>query len=214
MNPIRRLVASASGDAERERDRRAEQDLGKDRRERGAEKSGIDMRGERLPPESGIEINAKNDRPHVDEVLAEEAKSQHQEQRRHRGAGDPGAGPVVDEGRGERQQPGVDATAADAADAEIIGEQRIARRDDVGEAAEQRRGRLEREPEEHEGGRIGRDDHEDRALGRRPRRIGWRILSRHRTPSRGDISRFDRAEVRTQSARLVSTLCGRSIERV
>ena len=145
------------------------------------------MRCEGLAPEFRIEIDAEYDGPHVDEVLAEEAEPQNPEQSGHRRAGDPGIRPPVDRGGGENQKPSIHAPAADAANAEVIGEERVARREDVGEAAKQRRGRLEHEPEKEEDSRVSRDDQDNRAFGRRPRRVArlavCRISPRLRLPS-------------------------------
>ncbi len=153
---------------ELDRQRGAEQDLGKDRGERGAEERGVDVGGERLAPESRVQEDAEDDRPDVEQVLAEQAEPQHQEQAGDRRAGDLGRRDAVDQAGGQGEQAGVRAGRADAAHAEIVGQQRIARQEDVDEAAQDPVGTVDDETEHDERGRVRGNEAQDDAVGQRP----------------------------------------------
>ncbi len=147
------------------RERRGEQDFGNDRGQRRAEEGGVEVGAERFAAEPCVERDAGDDRPDVEQVLAEEPKAQHQEETGDRRARHRRTGAPVDERRREREQPGADAPAANAADAEIVGEQRIPRGENRAEAAENFGRRLDDQAERHEGCGVSRDDAEDEAVG-------------------------------------------------
>ena len=99
---------------------------------------------ERLAPEPRVQPDAEDDRPDVEQVLAEQAEAEHEEQARDGGAGDLRLRDAIDEARAQRQQAGVHARRADPADAEVVGQQRIARRDDLDQAAQHLRRAVDR----------------------------------------------------------------------
>ena len=89
-------------------------------------------------------------------------------------------GDAVDQAGGQGEQAGVRAGRADAADAEIVGQQRVARQDDVDEAAQDPIGTVDDEPEHDEGGRVRGHEAQDDAVGQR---LDVDCRSRHPRPS-------------------------------
>ena len=126
MKPTASPVTERERDADHRREVGGEQDLGKNRRERAAEERRIEMRTEGLAAEPRVERNARDDRPDIEKVLAEQAKAEHEKESRDGRARHLRAGAPVDERPGKRQQPCAHTTPADSADAEIVGEQRVA----------------------------------------------------------------------------------------
>ncbi len=158
---MRRPVPVASGSADRQRKTGAEQDLRDDGRERQAEERGVDMGGERLLPEPGVQEYSEHDRPDVEQVLAEQREPEHEKQARHRGTRHPRSGLVINQTCAQGQQPGIDAGGPDPADAEIIGEQRVTRRQYLLEPADDFGWRVDQQSEGHEGRRVRGHDQQD-----------------------------------------------------
>ena len=161
--------ADGEGDAKLDGQRRAEQDFREDGGQCSAEERGVDMARKRLPLESREKEDAEDDRPDVEQILAEEAKAQDKEQAGHRRTRDLRLRHVIDDTGAQRQQAGVHAGGADAADPEIIGEQGVARRDNLDQAVQYLRGAIDREAEDNERGGAGTHDAKDRALRERRR---------------------------------------------
>jgi hypothetical protein len=84
------------------------------------------MRTKGLAAEARVERDARDDRPDIEKVLAEQAEAEHEKESRDRRARHLRAGAPIDEHPGKRQQPRAHTSPADSADAEVIGEQRVA----------------------------------------------------------------------------------------
>ncbi len=129
----------AGGNGERNADSRgearAEEDFREDRRERRAEERRIDVRRERFALEPGIQREAKYDAPDVQQVLPEQPETEQQEEARDRGAVHFCARLVINETCAQGQQPGIHAAGADPADAEVVSEEGVPRREDRDKAA-------------------------------------------------------------------------------
>ena len=127
------------------------------------------MRTERLAAEASVERDACDDRPDIEKVLAEQAEAQHEKESRDRCARHLRARAPVDKRPGKRQQACAHTTPANSADAEIVGEQRVAGGQDRAEAAQNVGRGLNEEAENDKGGGVGCDDAQDQTVGRQAR---------------------------------------------
>ena len=130
---------------------------------------------ERLAAEPRVEPDAGDDRPDVEQILAEQPEPEDEEQAGDRRAGHLRLRAVIDEARAQRQKAGVDARRADAADAEVVGEQRVAGRDDGDETAQHVVRTVDDEAEHDERGGIRAHDPQDHAVRHRDYRGFARI---------------------------------------
>ena len=81
------------------------QDLGKNRRKVAAEERRIEMRTKGLAAEPRVERNARDGRPDIEKVLAEQPEAEHQKESRDGRARHLRAGAPIDEGPGKRKEP-------------------------------------------------------------------------------------------------------------
>ena len=122
----RKAGRESERDADHSREVGGEQDLRKNRRERAAEERRVEMRTEGLAAEPRVERNARDDRPDIEKVLAEQAEAEHEKESRDGRARHLRPCAPVDEGRCKSQEPCAHTTSADSADPEIVGEQGVA----------------------------------------------------------------------------------------
>jgi hypothetical protein len=137
--------------------------------------------GERLAAEAGVEVDAEHDRPDVQQALAEQSEAEDQEQTGDRRAADGRPAAVVHQRRAQREQAGVDAACADAADPDVVGQQGVAGGQDLDQPAQGRAGSVDEEPERDEGRGVGTRDAQDGAVRRRSHGslpCGWSIRFR------------------------------------
>ena len=122
----RKAGRESERDADHSREVGGEQDLRKNRRERAAEERRVEMRTEGLAAEPRVERNARDDRPDIEKVLAEQAEAEHEKESRDGRARHFRAGAPIDERPCKRQQPCAHTSPTDSAHAEIVGKQRVA----------------------------------------------------------------------------------------
>ena len=144
--------------ADVQRQGRAEQDLGEDRRQRGAEEGHVDVLGEGLALVARVGDTPATMNQTLSRFLPNRREAQHQEQAGHRRAADDRARAPVEGQRRQRQQPGIDEGRADAAQADVVGDERVARAQDGDQAVPHLLRRVDGQAEGDEGQREQRHD--------------------------------------------------------